>query len=78
MTNKVDLTSVEMRVAAETETPDGGMDMYAETASEIFGIPVDQIKPYQRRAAKTIAFGKLYGIQHEKGLGKCQTPSQDR
>ncbi|MBX3487610.1 MAG: DNA polymerase I [Candidatus Paracaedibacteraceae bacterium] len=39
-----------------------GHDIHASTASEIFGIPLDQISADLRRKAKAINFGIIYGI----------------
>lgn len=39
-----------------------GQDIHARTASEIFGIPMDMVTPEQRRGAKAINFGIVYGI----------------
>jgi len=39
-----------------------GLDVHAATAAEILGIDVTEVKPEQRRAAKTINFGLIYGI----------------
>lgn len=38
------------------------MDIHASTASEVFGIPIDQITPLERRNAKAVNFGIVYGI----------------
>ena len=40
----------------------GGKDVHARTAALIFGIPEDQVKPAERRIAKTINFGVMYGM----------------
>jgi len=44
-----------------------GIDIHTKTAATIFGIPMDQVDKSQRRAAKTINFGVLYGMS-PKGL----------
>ena len=44
-----------------------GVDIHTKTAAEAFGIPMDQVTKAQRRAAKVINFGILYGMS-VKGL----------
>ncbi|MFP3089517.1 DNA polymerase I [Treponema sp. TIM-1] len=39
-----------------------GKDVHARTAALIFGVPEDQVKPAERRIAKTINFGVMYGM----------------
>jgi DNA polymerase-1 len=39
-----------------------GKDVHARTAALIFGIPEDEVAPDQRRMAKTINFGVMYGM----------------
>jgi len=39
-----------------------GIDVHTLTASLLFGIATDEVKPEQRRVAKTINFGVLYGM----------------
>ncbi|MDR0457376.1 MAG: DNA polymerase I, partial [Treponema sp.] len=39
-----------------------GTDVHARTAALIFGVDVDQVKSDQRRIAKTINFGVMYGM----------------
>ena len=39
-----------------------GLDIHAMTASEMFGVPLDQMTPEIRRQAKAINFGVIYGI----------------
>ena len=39
-----------------------GIDIHTMTASQMFGVPVDQMDPETRRRAKAINFGVIYGI----------------
>jgi DNA polymerase-1 len=39
-----------------------GSDIHAVTASQVFGVPVDQVTGLQRRHAKAVNFGIVYGI----------------
>ncbi|MGR3540667.1 MAG: DNA polymerase I [Hasllibacter sp.] len=39
-----------------------GQDVHAVTASEMFGIPLDEMTPDVRRSAKAINYGIVYGI----------------
>jgi len=64
-----DYSQVELRILAHIsqdesliETFRRGADIHRATASNIFNIPEDQLAPEQRRAAKTINFGVLYGM----------------
>lgn len=40
-----------------------GEDFHAETASRVFGVPVDQVTPQLRSRAKAVNFGIVYGQQ---------------
>lgn len=42
-------------------------DIHALTASQVFGVPLESVTPSQRRAAKAVNFGIIYGIS-EFGL----------
>lgn len=44
-----------------------GLDIHTKTASEAFGVPMEEVTKEQRRAAKVINFGILYGMS-VKGL----------
>lgn len=39
-----------------------GRDIHSATASQIFGVPLEQVTPLQRRTAKAVNFGIIYGI----------------
>ncbi len=39
-----------------------GTDVHASTASVIYGVPMDKVTPEQRRNAKTLNFGLMYGM----------------
>ncbi|MEO8382850.1 MAG: DNA polymerase I [Acidobacteriota bacterium] len=64
-----DYSQVELRILAHIsqdqsliETFQRGADIHRATASKMFGIPEDELTVEQRRAAKTINFGVLYGM----------------
>lgn len=44
-------------------------DVHAVTASQVFGVPLSDVTPKMRRAAKAVNFGIIYGIS-EFGLSK--------
>lgn len=47
-------------------------DIHAITASQILGVPIDQVTPAQRRDAKAVNFGIIYGIS---GFGLAENLS---
>lgn len=64
-----DYSQIELRVLAHVaDIPvlrkafEDGLDIHAMTASELFGIPLEDVDPVSRRRAKTINFGIIYGI----------------
>ncbi|MBN2358887.1 MAG: DNA polymerase I, partial [Deltaproteobacteria bacterium] len=64
-----DYSQIELRILAHVsgdplfvEAFSQGQDIHARTASEVFGVPLGQITPRQRRDAKAINFGLLYGM----------------
>ncbi len=64
-----DYSQIELRLMAELSN-DAAMidafqkkiDIHTATASKVFGIPVNEVTPEQRRKAKTVNFGIIYGI----------------
>jgi len=64
-----DYSQIELRIMAHLSDDDAllrafhqGLDVHRATASEVFGVPVDQVSTEQRRYAKTINFGLIYGM----------------
>ena len=64
-----DYSQIELRVLAhiagdETmqEAFKGGMDIHTVTASQVFGVALEAVTPLQRRNAKAVNFGIVYGI----------------
>ncbi|MEE4350647.1 MAG: DNA polymerase I [Pacificimonas sp.] len=64
-----DYSQIELRLLAHIadipqlkEAFAGGIDIHAMTASEMFGVPVEDMDPMVRRDAKAINFGIIYGI----------------
>ena len=47
-----------------------GKDIHAQTASEVTGLPLDQITSEERSKAKAVNFGLMYG-QSSFGLSKA-------
>lgn len=57
-----------------------GTDVHRSTASLIYGIPSEEVKPEQRRFAKTVNFGVMYGMSAfrlSKELGISRTEAQN-
>ena len=64
-----DYSQFELRLAAVLaddkdliEDFNSGVDIHTKTASETYGIPLEEVTKDQRRAAKVINFGVLYGM----------------
>ena len=71
-----DYSQIELRVMAHLSGDEkliaayrNAEDIHAMTASEVFGVPLDQVTSLQRRSAKAVNFGIIYGIS-SFGLGK--------
>ena len=64
-----DYSQIELRIMAHlSEDPAllrafaSGADIHRATAAEVFGKPIDQVETNERRAAKAINFGLMYGM----------------
>ena len=64
-----DYSQIELRIMAHISEDPGllrafsmGMDVHRATAAEVFNIAPDQVTSEQRRYAKTINFGLIYGM----------------
>jgi DNA polymerase-1 len=71
-----DYSQIELRLLAHfsqdskmVEIFNKGEDLHAMTASEVFGVKLEDVTPAMRRNAKTVNFGIIYGIS-EYGLAK--------
>ena len=64
-----DYSQIELRILAHVaqdplmlESFRENQDVHARTASEVFGMPLDQVSQEMRRRAKAVNFGIVYGI----------------
>ena len=71
-----DYSQIELRIMAHLSGDHAllhafqhGLDVHRATAAEVFGVPVDQVSSEQRRYAKVINFGLIYGMS-SFGLAK--------
>ena len=71
-----DYSQIELRLLAHMsgdekliEAYKSSEDIHAITASQVFGVPLDEVTPLQRRNAKAVNFGIIYGIS-SFGLGR--------
>lgn len=77
-----DYSQIELRIMAHlSQDPTlidffaKGMDIHRATASEVFAVPQDQVTDEQRRNAKAINFGLIYGMS---GFGLAKQIGTDR
>jgi DNA polymerase-1 len=64
-----DYSQIELRVLAHMSGDEKLIEAYKQdsdihkiTASQVFGVPLDEVTPLQRRNAKAVNFGIVYGI----------------
>ncbi|WP_394662102.1 DNA polymerase I [uncultured Pantoea sp.] len=64
-----DYSQIELRIMAHLSQDKGlleafaqGEDIHRATAAEVFGVPLEKVSAEQRRSAKAINFGLIYGM----------------
>lgn len=64
-----DYSQIELRIMAHLSADEGlmtafkeGKDIHAATASEVFGVSLEKVSDVERRSAKAINFGLIYGM----------------
>ena len=64
-----DYSQIELRIMAHLSNDEGlleafsqGKDIHRATAAEIFGVSLEKVESEQRRAAKAVNFGLIYGM----------------
>jgi DNA polymerase I len=82
-----DYSQIELRIMAHLSDDEAllrafhdGLDVHRATAAEVFGVAVDQVSSEQRRYAKTINFGLIYGMSAfglAKSLGIDNTAARN-
>jgi len=82
-----DYSQIELRIMAHLSNDEAllkafheGLDVHKATASEVFGVAVEQVSSEQRRYAKTINFGLIYGMSAfglAKSLGIDNTAAKN-
>jgi len=77
-----DYSQIELRIMAHLSGDENlrrafaeGEDIHRATAAEVFGVPLSQVDSDQRRIAKVINFGLIYGMS---SFGVAQNLSIDR
>jgi len=82
-----DYSQIELRIMAHLSEDEGllrafasGADIHKATAAEVFARPLDAVTPDERRAAKAINFGLMYGMSAfglARNLGISRSDAQD-
>ena len=82
-----DYSQIELRIMAHLSQDQGlinaftqGKDIHRSTAAEIFGVALDEVTSEQRRNAKAINFGLIYGmsafgLSRQLGIGRTDAQS---
>ncbi|QNS14797.1 DNA polymerase I [Mannheimia bovis] len=79
-----DYSQIELRIMAHLANDEGmikafaeGKDIHRATAAEIFGVALEDVTSEQRRSAKAINFGLIYGmssfgLSNQLGIGRAE------
>ncbi|AHG75738.1 DNA polymerase I (POL I) [Mannheimia varigena USDA-ARS-USMARC-1296] len=79
-----DYSQIELRIMAHLADDEGmitafaqGKDIHRATAAEIFGVALEDVTSEQRRSAKAINFGLIYGmssfgLSNQLGIGRAE------
>lgn len=82
-----DYSQIELRIMAHLSSDEGllnafrlGEDVHRATAAEVFGVPIAEVTSDQRRNAKAINFGLIYGMSafglaKQLGIGRGEAQS---
>ncbi|HKE16563.1 MAG TPA: DNA polymerase I [Kofleriaceae bacterium] len=72
-----DYSQIELRILAHLSGDEvlhrafaEGIDVHTQTAAEVFGIPLEEVGPTERRVAKAVNYGLAYG-QSDFGLARA-------
>jgi len=82
-----DYSQIELRIMAHLSEDEGLLsafagdrDIHQATAAEVLGVPIDAVTPEQRRSAKAVNFGLIYGMSSfglAKQLGIARGAAQE-
>ncbi|RUO33696.1 DNA polymerase I [Aliidiomarina soli] len=78
----IDYSQIELRIMAHLSQDKSlldafakGLDIHSATAAEVFGVPLESVSSEQRRSAKAVNFGLIYGMSafglaRQLGIGR--------
>ncbi|MBK9552110.1 MAG: DNA polymerase I [Saprospiraceae bacterium] len=82
-----DYSQIELRLIAElskdvamVEAFQQGLDIHSATAAKVYGVPLEEVTPEQRRNAKTVNFSIIYGagsLNLSRQLGIKRTEAKE-
>jgi DNA polymerase I-like protein with 3'-5' exonuclease and polymerase domains len=79
-----DYSQIEMRILAEFARDEAllaaftsGADLHCATASQMLGVPLDQVTPQQRTNAKGLNYGLIYGMGAERLANRINSTTEE-
>lgn len=79
-----DYSQIELRLLAHysqdpalVDSFNAGADIHRRTAAEVFGTPLEEVTPEQRRQAKSVNFGLMYGMSAFRLSNELRIPQGD-